>query len=144
MKSYLNDMTCINELQFTLLSDFLDYNKLENKEFKLLKKNSKIQDIFNEVKNIFLPRLQEKNNTLEMINESQKETFFNDPNRAKQLLMNFISNANKFTENGHIIIKIEDYQHYLSIVVQDSGVGMSPEILEMISQDVITHCNSEN
>ena len=79
-----------------------------------------------------------------MINESQKETFFNDPNRAKQLLMNFISNANKFTENCQIIIKIEDYQNYLSIVVQDSGVGMSPEILEMISQDVITHCNSEN
>jgi signal transduction histidine kinase len=79
-----------------------------------------------------------------MINESINDTFFNDPNRTKQLFINFISNANKFTENGQIIIKIEDYQDYLSIVVQDSGVGMNPRILEMISQDVITHSTSEN
>lgn len=110
-------MKSINSFQEYLLSDFLDYKRLESKQFKLLKKNSNIQEIFQEVKDIFKEKLVENNNNLELIKKSQNLALFTDPNRMKQLLINFISNGNKFTNDGNLFVIIEDFQDHLSIIV---------------------------
>ena len=109
-----------------------------------MKKKIKIFCIIDEVKYIFKIKLREKNNKLKIINKSKILTLFNDPNRIKQLLINFISNSNKFTENGLLIVKIEDFNENLSIIVQDSGSGMSPKILSSIGEDFVTYNNTEN
>jgi signal transduction histidine kinase len=117
VKTDLFEMKSINSFQEYLLSDFLDYKRLESKQFKLLKKNSNIQEIFQEVKDIFKEKLVENNNNLELIKKSQNLALFTDPNRMKQLLINFISNGNKFTNDGNLFVIIEDFQDHLSIIV---------------------------
>ena len=68
----------------------------------------------------------------------------NDPNRIKQLLINFISNSNKFTKNGIILVKFDEFDGFIRVVVEDNGNGMKKKILEKIGEDYMTFCNDSN
>ena len=68
----------------------------------------------------------------------------NDPNRMKQLLINFISNANKFTKNGIILVRIDEFDGCIRITVKYSGNGMKKEILDQIGEDYMTFGNKSN
>jgi signal transduction histidine kinase len=59
-------------------------------------------------------------------------------------LINFISNANKFTKNGIILVRIDQFNGCIRITVKDSGNGMKKEILDQIGEDYMTFGNNTN
>ncbi len=52
----------------------------------------------------------------------------------KQVILNLLSNALKFTFEGHILINVEKYQHSIVIGVEDTGIGIKEEDLNKLFQ----------
>ncbi len=61
-----------------------------------------------------------------------------DPVRLRQILLNLLSNAHKFTERGQIVLGAEVVPPHLHIWVQDSGSGIPPELQERIFEPFVT------
>ncbi len=59
-------------------------------------------------------------------------TLETDDLRLRQVLVNLIGNALKFTENGSVAVRLSSDDDYLRIVVQDTGIGIAPEVLSSI------------
>lgn len=66
------------------------------------------------------------------LDENVPATFVSDPNRIRQILLNFLSNALKFTLYGEIILKCEYEDDKLFFSVQDTGIGMNQQQVNQI------------
>lgn len=63
-----------------------------------------------------------------------EDGWLGDPTRIKQILINILSNAVKFTERGKIVITIENItNNVVQIIIEDSGIGMTPEQLDRLT-----------
>ena len=82
----------------------------------------------------FEPQVQSKKLELKLnyIEESKSLKFFTDRQRLEQILRNFLSNAIKFTEKGHIGITAEKVDNNIRLTVEDSGIGVAKEKQNLI------------
>ena len=131
-KSYLEAIKTAGKNLLTLISDILDLSKIEagNLEIHLAPLN--LQTIFNEIEQIFSMKIE--NQKLELIVEltpGMPELFNLDEIRLRQILLNLVGNAVKFTSKGHIKIsarcerKNESSETAnLTITIEDTGVGI--------------------
>ena len=70
-------------------------------------------------------------------------SFFGDKNRIKQVLINIIDNAIKFTQSsGEIVTSIESLEFEISIRVRDSGIGIAEEEIDNIKQKFVKGKNT--
>ena len=65
-------------------------------------------------------------------------TFTSDKNRLYQVLLNFVTNALKFTSEGNITIDYQIDGNEVKFSVQDTGMGIAPEKQEAICQSIVT------
>ncbi|HET7643736.1 MAG TPA: HAMP domain-containing sensor histidine kinase, partial [Nitrososphaeraceae archaeon] len=82
-----------------------------------------------------------KINKNKKIKKEGKELYVNaDRGRIQQVLYNLLNNANKFTQNGHIIVKIkkQESDNKVSISIHDNGKGIDPEILPRLFTKFMT------
>lgn len=133
-KSALNLMDIIN--------DILDFSKLE--AGKLLIDNSPLHlnELVEETVEIMRIKASEKNIELTCETADLPEVLIGDAVRIRQIVVNLLGNAIKFTERGKIVVSVkmeaslytENEKKYqpLSISVQDTGIGIAPEKLEKI------------
>jgi len=119
-----------NALLF-IVNDVLDFSKIEAGKLDIEQANFDIIVFLEEVVQFFALTAQEKNVGLNLdTTELNIRSVIGDPNRIKQILMNLISNALKFTEVGEVTIKakilsINDQQAQLVCQVHDSGIGIN-------------------
>ncbi|MBP1990392.1 GAF domain-containing sensor histidine kinase [Paenibacillus eucommiae] len=106
------------------VNEFLDFTKLENGRFDLSREETVIDEVISEAARILGPLMDKKRQTF--IVESDPNIRFNvDRQRVLQVLLNLMSNANKFTpEGGSITIRSQVEDGNLSIEVEDSGIGI--------------------
>jgi len=125
---------CSNNLM-RLISDILDYSKIEAGQLVINKEEFSTESLFTELSNHY----ESKAETLEQkgIHLIFKKTggvvvFYSDKQRIKQILINLISNSIKFTEHG--AIEVDFYTDGKSIVftVMDTGIGISEEQQQVI------------
>jgi len=113
-----------------IINDTLDYAKITSGTVDVIDKPFKASDIFDDVKTLFDPVAQEKGLTLKIDQDFGTQPFLiGDAGRIKQVLMNFVSNAIKFTPSGEIELLIKtayrkDGQCDLFCGVQDRGIGI--------------------
>ncbi|MCR4417347.1 MAG: response regulator [Ignavibacteria bacterium] len=124
-----------------LLNDILDLNKIEAGKLELNPVPVLISDLLNEVKNLFKERFESKNLSLEiLIDKSVPDAILIDPLRLKQILINLVGNAYKFTERGGVKIKVRNLSAtkdvgntvYLEFAVEDTGIGIPADKLNLI------------
>jgi CheY-like chemotaxis protein len=124
-----------------LINDILDLSRVEAGKLQLLPTPVDIRALARESEQIFALRLQSKNLAFESeVDERIPQTLLLDEVRIRQIFLNLVGNAIKFTEQGHIGLKIEslpqqtpDPDHIdLRIIVSDTGRGIAPEMLERI------------
>ncbi len=118
----------------SLINDVLDISKIEAGKVELSPEEFKLKDVVKEVTDTFMLIAGEKG--LELTAEVPEDiTLFKDRRRTKQILMNFISNAMKFTERGSVkvIAEVMDEKN-VRIRVIDTGVGIKGDEMGKLFQ----------
>lgn len=120
-----------------LISDILDFSKIESGEIELNEKLFPLGNMFEQVISITAIKAAEKqlDYTVEY-NDLEEETFYGDQARLRQILINLIGNAIKFTDKGYVRVTMEktimDKIPVLMIRVEDSGIGINEQSLDVI------------
>ena len=116
------------------INDILDLSKIESGKIALEETLVEINVLLSNVKSILLPRAQAKGLELQVIADASWPDLLGDPTRLQQALINYLGNAIKFTETGIITLRTLKQQEnsdsvLLRFEVQDTGIGIAPEIL---------------
>jgi signal transduction histidine kinase len=110
-----------------LINEILDLSKIEAGQVELFVEDVKIASLLDEVDTVIKPLVAERNNRLAVECPVRAEFLRTDVMKLRQILFNLLSNACKFTENGRIKLTIELHHHWLTLVISDTGIGMTPE-----------------
>lgn len=124
-----------------LINDILDMSKIETGKMTIVNEQFDLTTLISNINSIIYPQAIEQGIDFEIHHtEPIAQYYTGDLLRTKQILMNLLSNALKFTpEGGRIIIDIKEQKHtsgytYLCFTVSDNGIGMSDEFLSRIFQ----------
>ena len=119
-----------------LINDVLDMAKIESGKMNLNIEKFNVQEIIEEVTSITSPLASEKNLALFIEHDSDQEVEINaDKIRLRQVMINLINNAIKFTEKGKIAIRVAREENNVLISVKDTGIGIPTELLESVFQE---------
>jgi PAS domain S-box-containing protein len=115
----------------TIINDILDHSKIEAGKVQLLPEHFGISGLIQEVATTVQPLAARNGNTLEIVEGEGLGSMYTDITRMRQCLLNLLSNACKFTEQGTIGLEAsrERKPDFDRVVfrVRDSGIGMTPE-----------------
>jgi PAS domain S-box-containing protein len=137
-KKYLKMLQASGTSLLTIINDILDFSKIEAGKLELEETSFNIKDCLEEV--IYPCRrlaIQKGLNLSQFIDDEMPDQLIGDPLRFRQILMNLIGNAIKFTDQGGVEIKIgknfkDKEKVTLHCSVKDTGVGLSKEKQKMI------------
>jgi len=119
-----------------LINDVLDMAKIESGKMNLLLEKFKVHEIIDEVVSITSTLASEKNIALFMESDSDQEVEVSaDRTRLRQVMINVVNNAIKFTEQGRISIRAIPQHDHVLITVRDTGIGIPPDKLEAVFQE---------
>ena len=127
-----------SDLLLRHVNELLDFSMIEDGKVKLGIEKIDIFQTADKVEELFLVEAANKGIDFNLIvDEKIPHELYGDEGRIKQIIINLVSNAIKFTESGEIRVSFElDYQNetdaYLSIKVQDTGKGIASHKLESI------------
>jgi PAS domain S-box-containing protein len=137
-KEFLKTMRYSAEQMMELINDILDISKIESENLELENIPFDLGKAVNQVITIHKVKAEEKGVELKIkyLNPIFSK-LTGDPHRIKQILMNLISNAVKFTSEGSVTLKLDykpinDNNILLKIIVEDTGIGIKQEQLDSI------------
>lgn len=116
-----------------LLNDILDVSKIEAGELELETVDFRLSSVLQDVRELFQPVLSTKGLTFTVnVEDTAVDVLHGDPTRLRQVLLNLIGNANKFTESGGVTLNVSQHaelsdQITMRIDVVDTGVGIAAE-----------------
>jgi PAS domain S-box-containing protein len=137
-RDYLETAKLSADALLNLINDILDFSKIEADKIELEEVAFSLTDCVEGALKTMALRANQKG--LELLCDIAVEvphTVRGDPGRVRQVLLNLVGNALKFTEEGEVGIQvvvdaIEEKASILQFIVSDSGVGIAPEKLDMI------------
>ena len=119
-----------------IINDILDYSKIEAGKYELISSEYDLSVVITEILNMFQVKLRGTDVTLKVeIGESVPKILYGDALRVKQILVNILGNAVKFTKEGYICLRINNVQmeedlEKIRFIVEDTGIGIRKENLE--------------
>ena len=128
-REYLTIIAKSTEHLNYILNDVLDYSKLKGGRINLEKSTFNPKDLVKETVRLLEDKAKEKGLILNSKLEELPNFLLGDPYRLRQILLNLISNAIKFTDEGKVeievsAVKISEEKINLQLVISDSGVGI--------------------
>ncbi len=132
-KSYIETINLAGNSLLTLINDILDLSKIESGKLEIIYKNVSLHKLFEEISKIFKPKFESKN--LKFIIEIAKDFpqyILIDEVRLRQILLNLVGNAIKFTDIGYIKLSVS-CNYYdpndlnkinIKILIEDTGIGI--------------------
>lgn len=137
----LKKITSASNLLLSLINEILDMSKIESGRLKLSEDEFNIGELLQDLIVMMQSEIKNKQHKLDIhVSGLHHENVVGDIQRIKQVLMNIISNAIKYTpDNGQILISIEEKAPHDGIanyefVFEDNGRGMKPDFLDKIFQ----------
>lgn len=137
-KEYMTNIKSSGEALLSIINDILDFSKIESGKLEIIEEKYDLMSTLNDLSMIFLNRIAEK--PVELLFDLDKDLpskYFGDGLRIRQVIINLVNNAIKFTEEGCIRLKIEQEkregeQIWLRFRVIDSGQGIKQEDIERL------------
>jgi len=121
------------EYLLMLISDILDLSKIEADKMELYPSEIFLNSFLRQITELFQMRAQEKELHFSFETTSRLPTvIMGDETRLRQIFINLLSNAFKFTQQGQITLQIGYQQDQLLLKVEDTGIGIKPEELPKI------------
>ncbi len=139
-RDYLNRIHQAGTSLLGIINDILDFSKIEAHQLKLEQTDFNLDDVLANLSVMSSQRAHEKG--LELLFDIPADiprSLIGDPLRLGQILINLVSNAVKFTEQGYVHLQVQQLrrshrQVELQFTVRDTGIGISPEQISHLFQ----------
>lgn len=133
---YLDNMKSSSQHLLKLVSDLLDFHRLDLNKAEVNRVTFNPAQLFEEIRVSFKPLTDAKHLALDYSIDSELDgRFISDPLRIRQIVNNLLSNAVKFTVKGNIALNVTYHSSSVRIEVADTGKGMAPGDREKIFQE---------
>lgn len=139
IKAYAKDIKRASNNLLSIINDLLDVSKMESGELELIPTSYYLHNLFNDVENIISIPVHNKGLDFKAhINPELPGKLMGDESRIRQILINIINNAIKYTREGSVSFYADfentaDPNHIKLIYkVKDTGIGIKPENLEKV------------
>ncbi|MBX3445478.1 MAG: HAMP domain-containing histidine kinase [Parvibaculaceae bacterium] len=115
-----------------IISDILDISKIESGTFQLAREEHDLRELIDACTVLIDPRVREKHQVLEVKADPVLPQMQIDVRRIKQVLLNLLSNANKFTAEGGriVLVATRTPDGGATVAVADTGIGMTKEQID--------------
>ena len=121
------------EALLELINDILDFAKLEAGRLRLEKTDFRLRELVDGVRNLVAASADAKDLDLQVeIDDGATDSLHSDPRRLRQVLLNLMNNAVKFTHQGYVALTIAEEEDRLHFSVEDTGIGISSEAQKRI------------
>jgi two-component system, sensor histidine kinase and response regulator len=137
-RKYLQTVRSSSELLLGLLNDILDLSKIEAGKMEMEQIDFSLPDVIDDVIKTLDVKARQKSIELRTtVPASLPAILRGDPTRLRQILLNLVGNAIKFTDRGHVTVAVEEQWHSdtdisLHFSVRDTGMGIPAEQLDVI------------
>ncbi len=124
------------DVLLALINDILDFSKIEAGKLELEKRPFDLRDCVEEALDVVVTKAAEKGLEIAYIMEEHvPQTIVGDVTRLRQVMVNLLNNAIKFTETGEVVLKVSQHlpgsssnkQQTLHFAIQDTGIGIPEE-----------------
>ncbi len=140
---YVKNISYSSDYILSLVNDLVDFSKLENDKIKIEKVSYNPQELIENVFNSLKKSASDKGIVLLYSTEDELNTnLISDPYRIRQILTNLVTNAIKFTPNGHVKITGRKEKGNLILEVEDTGIGMTQHEQSIVFEE-FTQAHSE-
>ncbi|WP_374075726.1 response regulator [Bdellovibrio bacteriovorus] len=143
-REFLDAIRRNGELLSRLIDDLLDLSKIEAQRLDFERKEISIKDILSDVQSILGFRASEKGIALQVESPATDLLLMADPLRIKQVLLNVIGNAVKFTDKGQVRVQVKTQDcrspaeagHLKKVIftIEDTGLGLTPAEVQRLFQ----------
>ena len=129
-REYLNTIKDAADALLALINDLLDFSKIEARKFELDKGDFNLRDTLEDAVRLLAPRAHQKELELGChIQADLPDRVFGDPIRLRQIVINLVGNAIKFTDKGEVMLHVERQSQSeaaldLHFFVSDTGIGI--------------------
>lgn len=134
-RGYINTAHNSADALLEIINDILDFSKIEAGKLSIENVDFDLQEIVDDVCALLSQRVQEKNiDLLSYVDNKMPARMKGDPTRLRQILLNLLGNAIKFTEKGEVVIRLvnafsDNNQATIKIEVVDTGIGIPEKVI---------------
>jgi signal transduction histidine kinase len=138
MKKFSKSVKLSLQTLLNTINNFVDYAKIETGKLEVENYLFNLNEEIENVTELLKPVAQSKNNELEVINNNRSQLLvYSDPVKYRQILINIIANALRFTQNGKIKVTYENIHksgdlYELRTSIEDTGPGIPEDKLKSI------------
>lgn len=137
-RDYLRAALHSGESLLNLINDILDFSKIEAGKMELESIEFNVRNLLGETMKTLAVRVQEKGLELaHFVDNDVPAVVTGDPGRLRQVLVNLVGNATKFTTRGEVVVRVQavelaDSDVGLLFSVRDTGIGIAPDQVDAI------------
>ena len=138
---YSQNVAVASESLLSIINDILDFSKIESGKMELIEENYKLDEIIKNLVNMIKPRIENKNLEFKVkVNPEIPDELFGDSVRIRQIAVNLLTNAAKYTQVGSVTFSV-DFENrnskeiVLKIIVEDTGIGIRDEDKQKLFTD---------
>jgi PAS domain S-box-containing protein len=141
-EEFVHTIQISGEALLTIINDILDYSKIEAGKIELEKAPFNLRECIEDAFDLFVAAATKKNvELLYYVDPDVPRTLVGDTTRLRQILVNLLGNAIKFTENGEVNLKVHSVitdehlqQCQIEFAVHDTGIGIADEHKDQLFQ----------
>ncbi len=153
VEEYSRNIKTSGNMLLMLVNDVLDFTKIESGKMEIKDSDFLMSDMLYDVISLINERVEEKNLELKVeIGEDVPNKLISDEFRIRQIIINLLNNAVKYTEKGSVTLRVDgeslEDKYSLSLLVKDTGKGIRKEDQEFLFDafsraDIKTNANIE-
>lgn len=141
IRDYAREVKSASQYLLSLVNDILDYSKIEAGKMEIVPVEYNMQDLLTRVYNLVKTKLEMKSLEFELkVGEDVPGRLFGDEIRISQILVNLLTNAMKYTEQGKVSLLVERQgeckgQVAIRFAITDTGMGIKQEDMESLFEE---------
>lgn len=138
IKSYAQDIKDASRLLLNLVNDILDFSKIEAGRMEIIPIEYRLEEMLRSICNLMKGKMEAKYLDFELnIGENVPSVLYGDEIRISQILINIMTNAIKYTDNGKVSLSVEytqdgDGNDAIRYCVEDTGIGIKEEDIKKL------------